>query len=155
MRILLGSKARSVTWIFLINGMYLLDTNVLSELRKKERCNRSVRQWIDLIRSDDLWISVLVAGEIRKGIQLIQRRDPISASNLEKWLTDVLLKYSGRILPITLEVTEEWGRLNAVRSMPSADSLMAATANVHRLTLVTRNTGDLSTTGARLLNPFD
>lgn len=154
-RTLPGSREASATWIYLTSGMYLLDTNVLSEFRKKERCHPSVLNWVEPIPSDELWLSVLVVGEIRKGLNLIQRRDLVAASNLEKWLAGILQEYEGRILPITLEIVEEWGRLNAVRPLSAADSLLAATANVHELTFVTRNARHFSVTALRLFNPFD
>ena len=135
--------------------MFLLDTNVLSEIRKGARCHPSVHQWArEVLLVSIGYVSVIALGEIRKGIEIIQRRDPESASHLGRWLEELKDEYSGRTLPVSVQVAEEWGRLNAVRPMPAADSLMAATANVHRLTLVTRNTGDLAATGARLLNPF-
>lgn len=133
----------------------LLDTFVLSEFRKKERCHPSVLNWVEPIPSDELWLNVLVVGEIRKGLNLIQRRDLVAASNLEKWLACILQEYEGRILPITMEIMEEWGRLNAVRPLSAADSLLAATANVHELTLVTRKARHFSVTALRLCNPFD
>lgn len=135
--------------------MYLLDTNILSELRKGRRCHPAVSDWARPIEESNLWVSVIALGEIRKGIDMLLPRDPITANHLERWLQEICVQYSNNILLVTLEVAEEWGRLNAVRPMPAADSLMAATANVHRLTLVTRNTGDLAATGTRLLNPFD
>lgn len=135
--------------------MYLLDTNVLSELRKRNRCHRSVQDWMASTSPDELWMSVLMLGEIRKGINQLQRRDPTSASNLEKWLEETKADFGSHILPITTEITEEWGRLNAVRPLPTADSLMAATANVHGLTFVTRDVKALTGSGVKLLNPFE
>lgn len=135
--------------------MYLLDTNVLSEMRKGIRGQPALQQWVkqDLLTTKG-YVSVLALGEIRKGIEQINRRDPESALHLEKWHVRLREEYAGRILPVTLEVAEEWGRLNVNRPLPTADSLMAATANVHGLILVTRDVKALADTGVRVLNPF-
>ena len=132
---------------------YLLDTNVISEARKPAG-NLNVKQWLASTSSDDLYLSVLVLGEVRQGIERLRRRDPAQANTYDLWLTRLRQDYSDRILPITLAVAEEWGRLNSVRPLPVVDSLLAATARVHDLTLVTRNTTDLAQTGVHLLNPF-
>ena len=100
-------------------------------------------------------VSVIVLGELRKGIELIAHRDPVSGSRLESWLQGLCRHYSDRILPVTREIAEEWGRLNARRPLPAADSLLAATANVHGLILATRNVGDLAEVGVGVTNPFD
>ena len=136
--------------------LYLLDTNVLSELRKGSRCDPAVAAWgrAELYLSKGA-VSVIVLGEIRRGIELIALRDPVSGSRLESWFQGLCRNYSDRILPVTLEIAEEWGRLNARRPLPAADSLLAATANVHGLVLATRNVGDLAEVGVRVTNPFD
>ena len=136
--------------------LYLLDTNVLSELRKGPRCDPAVAAW----ERTELFVhkgavSVIVLGEIRRGIELIALRDPVSGSRLESWFQGLCRNYSDRILPVTHEIAEEWGRLNARRPLPAADSLLAATANVHGLILATRNVGDLAEVGVRVTNPFD
>ena len=135
--------------------MYLLDTNVLSELRKRSRCNPSVAAWIRPIASTELYVSVLALGEIRKGIELIAKRDATAAAKLETWLGGLYTSYADRILDVTAVVAEEWGRMNAIRPLSAADGLIAATAKVHDLNLVTRNVQDLHGVGVRLLNPFD
>lgn len=135
--------------------MYLLDTNVLSEMRKGRRCDPAVARWAEPVDAANLWISVMALGEIRNGIDRLMPRDPATANHLGKWLQGIHQRYENRILPITLEIAEEWGRLNAIRPLPTADSLMAATANVHRLILVTRNTQDLADAHVKLLNPFE
>jgi len=134
--------------------MYLLDTNVLSELRKRSRCDPSVAAWIQPISSTELYVSVLALGEIRKGIELIAKRDATAAAKLETWLGGLYTSYADRILDVTAVVAEEWGRLNAIRALPAADGLIAATAKVHDFTVVTRNVKDLHGVGLRLLNPF-
>ncbi|MBM2810816.1 MAG: hypothetical protein HW416_1575 [Chloroflexi bacterium] len=107
------------------------------------------------VSGDDLFLSVLVIGEIRQGIDRLRRRDPIRAAGFEGWLATLRRDYAERILPITMDIAEEWGRLNVRRTIPAVDGLLAATAKVRGLTLVTRNTNDVSGTGVRLLNPFN
>ena len=133
---------------------FLIDTNVISEIRKKARCDRNVAAWYASIDDGDLYLSVLVTGEVRKGIELARRRDPAKAAALEAWLAQVDAAFGDRILPIGREVTDEWGHMNAARPMPMIDGLLAATAKVHRMTLVTRNDADISGLGASVLNPF-
>ena len=134
--------------------MYLLDTNVVSELRKRDRCNENVRAWYTSVSDDDLYLSVLTLGEIRKGIELIRDRDPGQAEVLENWLRYVQQNYEGRILSIDADITEAWGRMHYIRNVPVIDGLLAATAKVHNLTLVTRNIQHVEGLGANLLNPF-
>jgi len=133
---------------------YLLDTNIVSELRKGERTDRSLRNWIETVQGEDLAISVLVLGEIRLGILRLRRRDATAAGHLTAWLARLERAYRGRTLQIDGRVTEIWAGLNALRSLPVIDSLLAATALRHGLTLVTRNVRDLAGTAVPLLNPF-
>lgn len=133
---------------------FLLDTNVVSELRRGQRADRGVREWLASIESEDLALSVLVLGEIRLGILRLARRDPVAAEHLETWLARLELAYEGRTLEIDVDVMAAWAALNAIRSLPVIDSLLAATAHVHGLTLVTRNVRDLEDIGVPLLNPF-
>jgi predicted nucleic acid-binding protein len=133
---------------------YLIDTNIIVEVRKGNRCHPQVARWWASIADDELFLSVLVLGEIRKGIELARPRDPLKAVALEQWLDTVTLAFAGRILPIDQVVADEWGRLNAPHARPTIDSLLAATAKVYDLTLVTRNVADVQNTGARILNPF-
>lgn len=133
---------------------YLLDTNVVSELRKGNRQDPSVAEWFSGAGEDDVFLSVLVVGEIRNGIERVSRRDRAAATALEGWLDGLVTLHAKRILPVDLRVAEEWGRLASRRSLPVVDGLMAATALVHGLTLVTRNEKDVSGTGATVLNPF-
>ena len=134
--------------------MHLLDTNVVSELRKRERCNENVAAWYASIPDRDLFLSVLTLGEIRKGIVLVRDRDPGQAEALENWLTFVKHNYEGRILPIDANISDAWGQLQYVRNVPVVDGLLAATATVHNLTLVTRNIQHMQGLGASLLDPF-
>jgi predicted nucleic acid-binding protein len=132
---------------------FLLDTDVVSELRKREP-DAGVASWFGSARSGDLHLSVLVVGEIRQGIERLARRDRDQAIGYEKWLADLLDLYADRIIPITAEVAEHWGRLNVPDRLPVVDGLLAATALVHDWTLVTRNVTDVRRTGVRLLDPF-
>jgi predicted nucleic acid-binding protein len=134
---------------------YLIDTNVLSELRKGQRCHGGVAAWFASVKDGEIFLSVLVIGEIRRGIELIRRRDPPQAVSLEAWLRSVETRYGARILLISRDVAEAWGRLSVPDRPPVVDALLAATALVHGHTLVTRNTRDVARTGAALLNPFD
>jgi len=133
---------------------YLLDTNVLSELRKGARMNAKVRQWAaSTVRSRHL-ISVLSMGEIRKGIELLRAKSPAQCPAFERWLAHLQLHYDRDILPISDEVADRWGRLMAIRTLPVTDGLIAATALVHDLTVVTRNVDDFTASGVKLINPF-
>ncbi|NOQ34414.1 MAG: DUF4411 family protein [Methylococcaceae bacterium] len=134
---------------------YLVDTNVLSELRKKHRCNENVRLWFNATDKDSIYISVLVIGEIKRGIEKIQKRDKVAAMSLENWLQQVKKNARGRILPVTETIANRWGVINAGDPFPVIDSFLAATAIEHDLILVTRNISDVERSGARLLNPFD
>ena len=133
---------------------YLLDTNVLSEIRRP-RGDTGVKRWISSIPTEDLYLSVLTLGKVRRGIGLLGGRDPAQANVYEAWLVTVLHDYRDRVLSIDSEVTEEWGRMSVPDPVPIVDGLMAATAKVRNMTFVTRNTADVARTGVRLLNPFD
>lgn len=133
---------------------FLLDTNVLSELRKKERSHPGVARWFDSLEDEEIYVSVVVIGEIRRGIEAIRRRDRSAPLVLDRWLKQVITTHGPRILPVDLAVAEEWGRLNVPDPLPVVDGLLAATARVHGLTLVTRNTKDIERTGVPFLNPF-
>jgi predicted nucleic acid-binding protein len=100
-------------------------------------------------------VSVITIGEIRKGIDLIAHRDPQQAAGLEAWLHGLHQNFANRILPVTAEIAEEWGRLNATRQLPAVDSLLGATASIHGLILATRNVDDLRGVGLRVVNPFE
>lgn len=134
--------------------MYLLDTNVVSELRKRDRCDENVAAWYTGISDEDLFLSVLTLGEIRKGIELLRDRDLRQAEVLEDWLEDVKRHYQGRILSIDADTANAWGRTYYVRNVSVVDGLLAATARVHDMTLVTRNVSDVEGLGVRVLDPF-
>ncbi len=133
---------------------YLLDTNVISELRKGRRCDPGVAAWFAGIAADEIYLSALTIGEIRKGIESIRLRDSRSAAALETWLEELVTDQEDRILAIDRTVAEEWGRLAVPDPLPVVDGLLAATARVHRLTLATRNVKDVERTGVTCLNPF-
>ena len=134
---------------------FLIDTNIISEVRKGDRGDPAVAAWWNGVAEDDLWLSSLVLGEIRKGVELARRRDPRRAEALEVWLTDVMSRFGNRVLPVDTAVAEQWGRMNAVRSLPVIDGLLAATAKANGLTLVTRNVADVAELDVDVLNPFE
>jgi predicted nucleic acid-binding protein len=133
---------------------FLLDTNVISEVRKGDRCNRHVASWYASIDDADIYLSVLVLGEIRGGIERARTKDPVKSAVLERWLATVQESFSDRILPVDQMVADAWGRMNAKRSVSTIDALLAATAKVHRMTLATRNASDVANLGADIFNPF-
>jgi predicted nucleic acid-binding protein len=133
---------------------YLIDTHVLSELRKKARCDAQVATWLASVAPDELFVSVLSLGEIRRGIELLRKLDPASARALDKWLAGLETHYADRILPISGAIADRWGRLCPDQPLPVTDGLLAATGIEHKLTIVTRNTDDFLRSGVNTLNPF-
>jgi toxin FitB len=133
---------------------FLLDTNVISELRKGDRGDQGVKRWVEAQTSDDLWLSVLVVGELLRGVELVRRRDPLSAAALDQWLNRLNDQYEDRILQITSQITQRWAMVTVPDPVPVIDGLLAATALEHDLVLVTRNTKDVKSTGALTHNPF-
>lgn len=133
---------------------FLLDTNVVSELRKRDRAESQVRTWFDEHRDAEFWLSVLVVAELRRGVELIRRRDVPAATTLMAWLESTISDYEDRILPVTLAIGQRWALLSVPDPVPVIDGLMAATAVEHDLTLVTRNVDDVKRTGADFVNPF-
>ena len=133
----------------------LLDTNVISEVRKGTRCDVHVARWYSGVDESQLFVSVLTLGEIRRGIELARRRGDLPQANtLESWLQTVLEQFSTHILAVDDVVAETWGRISAIRPIPAIDGLLAATAIAHNLVLVTRNVADVDGLGAEILNPF-
>jgi predicted nucleic acid-binding protein len=133
---------------------FLIDTNVLSEIRKGARANPGVRDWFLQVEGNALYLSVLTLGEIRQGIERIRRRDPAAAEVLQQWLLQLEADASDRVLPVSRIVADRWGYINALDKLPTIDGLLAATALVHNLILVTRNVRDVERSGVKLLNPF-
>lgn len=132
---------------------YLVDTNVISELRKGDRASPHVRAWVGSHHAE-LLTSVLVIGELRRGVERIRHRDQAAAAGLDRWLRGVLDDFETRILPVSSEIAEVWGRLGVPDPLPVIDGLIGATAVVHGVTVVSRNVEDLRRTGADVLNPF-
>jgi predicted nucleic acid-binding protein len=138
--------------------MYLIDTNVVSEARKRDKANPGVMRFFDKARTneDGVYVSVITVGEIRRGIELIrQRGDALQARQLERWLGSILKEYEEHILDFAHDEAQVWGRLRVPRPENAIDKQIAATALTHDLTLVTRNTDHFEGLGIRFLNPFD
>jgi toxin FitB len=133
---------------------YLLDTNVVSELRKRDP-DPHVLAWYATVTSAELFLSVLSIGEIRLGIQRLRRKDEPQAVLLEQWLQGLYAAYRDHLVDVDAAVAEEWGRLNVPVPLPVIDGLLAASAKVRGCTLVTRNVADLQRSGVTLLNPFE
>ena len=133
---------------------FLLDTNVVSELRKGSRADAGLRAWLAGHIDDDFWLSVLVTGELSRGVELLARRDAASAAVLGRWLDDTIHEFSDRILPVTLGISQVWAGLSVPDPVPVVDGLLAATALEHGLTLVTRNVADVARTSVLFVNPF-
>lgn len=132
--------------------MYLVDTNVISEAR---RGTAEAISWLRSVEPSTVYLSVITLGEVMRGIALKRRSDPRSAAHLEEWLRKLRHDHSGRILPITDQIAVEWGRLAALRPRGEADGLIAATAIIHDLIVVTRNTKDFDDTGVSMVDPWD
>lgn len=133
---------------------YLLDTNVISELRKGERADAGVTAWFADVAEEEIFLSVLTIGEIRRGIESVRRRDPNSAAALDRWLDLLSEAYGEHVILVDRTIVEEWGRMNVPDPLPVVDGLLAATARVLGLTLVTRNVADVETTEVELFDPF-
>ena len=134
--------------------MFLIDTDVLSALRRRDR-SPAIVQWLSDQRTTDLYLSVVSVGEIERGIVRQQRRDLTFAKVLAAWLDSVVALYGERILPVNLSTARRWGRLSGVLGHEGADLLIAATALEHGLTVVTRNVRHFETTGVPVLDPSD
>jgi predicted nucleic acid-binding protein len=133
--------------------MYLLDTMVLSELRRKDR-HRGLTAWLSDKPDQTLFISAVSIGEIAKGIAKQDNKDRTFAAALRQWLEKLLLLYRERILPVDIPVAKRWGELSAIMHNSGADILLAATAIEHGLSIVTRNERHFSGTGAKVINPW-
>lgn len=134
---------------------FLLDTNVISELRRGQHAQASVVTWFSSLDPREIYLSVVTVGEIRKGIERIRHRgDDEATRSLDDWLATLTGAYGSRILPIDQGIADRWGRLNVPDPIPVLDGLIAATAFVHGLTVATRNGADFEATGVDCLDPF-
>ncbi|MFM2167200.1 MAG: hypothetical protein RIS79_1571 [Verrucomicrobiota bacterium] len=134
---------------------FLLDTNVLSELRKDSKADDKVRKWARMHASHRHCISAITIGEIRKGIELLRLKSPQQCPAFESWLANIKTEFSGQVLDITEEIAERWGALMAKRPRPAIDGYLAATALEHGLKIVTRNTADFADSGVAVINPWE
>jgi predicted nucleic acid-binding protein len=132
--------------------MYLVDTNIVSEAR---RGTPEPVSWLRSVNPLSVHLSALTLGEIMRGIALKQKSDPRSAAHLTEWLRKLRHDHIDRILPVTDEISVEWGRIAAIRPRGDIDGLIAATAIVHDLILVTRNVKDFEDTDATVINPWE
>ena len=133
---------------------WLLDTNVLSEVRRR-RPDPKVLRWFADQHEAAMFISVVSLGEIRAGIETKRLKDAAQAAAIERWFTELHLRFSHRILPVTEAIADQWGRLCPAQPLSDNDGFVAATGLVHDLTVVTRNLGDFKRSGVRLLNPWE
>jgi predicted nucleic acid-binding protein len=137
--------------------MFLLDTNVVSELRKIRlgRADKNVAQWADSVDAVDLYLSAITVQELELGVLLVERRDPAQGAIFRTWLeSHVLPAFAGRILPVDTAVAQRCAALHVPAPGPAMDSLIAATALVHGMILVTRNVADFESSGVTILNPW-
>jgi predicted nucleic acid-binding protein len=137
--------------------MYVLDTNVVSELRRarSSRADPAVAAWADSVPTSALFLSVITILELELGVLLVERRDPVQATALRIWLdTQVLPAFADRVLAIDTAVARRCARLHVPDRQGERDALIAATALVHGMAVVTRNVADFATTGVSLVNPW-
>jgi toxin FitB len=133
---------------------FLLDTNIISEIRKRDRAHPNIARWVARTPVEEIGTSVIVLAEIRRGIELKRRRDPEQAKSLDRWFSQMRTRLADRVLPIDEPIAEAWARLAIPNPLPLIDGLLAATAKVHSLTLVTRNVADIAPAGVVFLDPF-
>lgn len=135
---------------------FLLDTVTISEFRKVGRIHPSVDRWQHACLGDEMWISVVTPLEIRKGVHLVQAKDPDFAADLDSWLLNTVLPgFRHRMLGIEITIALQAAEYRAIQGLTPNDSLIAATAQVHNLTLATRNSADFEACGIDLVNPWD
>ena len=134
---------------------FLADTNVLSELRKRDRADDRVRAWMVVHGWSAVHTSWIAIAEMKRGAALVGRRDPAQAAALEKWISEVIDRLTDRIFPVERSVAEAWASLMIPTTRPTMDTLIAATALVHGLTLATRNVRDFAGSGISVINPWD
>src|SRR5581483_6751436 len=136
--------------------MFLLDTHVVSEARRPGRLPKPVAAWFNRANPDEMFVSAATFLEIEFGVRRLERRDPRQGAMLRKWKSESLAAaFRGRVLPVDETIAERCAAMHVPDPRPLLDSIIAATAIVHRLTLVTRNLRDFAGVGARMLNPWD
>jgi len=136
-----------------VQSGYLLDTSVIAETRKI-RADGGVMAFLSATDAAGLFLSVLTLGELRKGVEGKRRADPVAADQLGAWVDGIETTFADRVLTVDARAARRWGELSAGRSLPVIDTLIAATAIAHGLTLVSRNTRDLESTGVPLVDPW-
>lgn len=135
--------------------MYLLDTNVISEIRKGAKANLGVRRFFETADPDSAFLSALTLGEIRRGVAMLSYRGDLKqADRLEIWLADLVSEFEDRILAFDADCAQVWGRLMCPNNQHPIDKQIAAIALIHGLDVVTRNENDFAGTGVRVINPF-
>ncbi len=132
---------------------YLVDTDILSAIRRKKR-DPNLEKWFCSIHSEDVYLSVVTIGEVERGIIQQQRVNPDFADDLQRWLDTILQRYEKRILPLCIGIARRWGKLSGKLGHNSADLMIAATALHHHLTIATRNTRHFEPTNVSLINPY-
>ena len=132
---------------------FLLDTDILSAIRRKQR-DQNLEKWLLSINSLDVYISVVTIGEVERGITQQRRNNPAFAEDLQRWLDTILQRYQQRILPLSISIAQRWGRLSGELGHNSADLMIAATALEHNLIVATRNTRHFEPTQVGLINPY-
>ena len=134
---------------------FLLDTNIISEIRKRDRAHPNVASWVARTPVKEIGTSVIVLAEIRRGIELKRRHDKEQAEALDRWFAQMRMRLGTRVLPVDEPISEAWALLSVPDPLPLIDGMLAATAKVHALTLVTRNTADVVRAGVKVFNPFE
>lgn len=135
--------------------MFLLDTNVISELRRQDKADRNVLAWANAVPAPNFFMSAISILEIELGARLIERKDAVKGAILRAWIDNhILARFEGRILAIDTAVAQRCAQLHVPNPRAERDALIAATALIHGLTVVTRNVGDFEPTGVKLLNPW-
>ena len=133
---------------------FLVDTNVVSELKRGRNAAPTVMTWFESLPTERVFTSVIVLGEIRRGIELLARRDKPQAEVLERWYASMRRRLDSRVLPVDEPIMMMWSRISVPDPLPSYDGLLAATALVHDMTVATRNTSDFRRVGAKVANPW-
>jgi predicted nucleic acid-binding protein len=132
---------------------YLLDTDILSAIRRKQR-DQNLKKWLRSINPADFYLSVVTIGEVERGITQQRRNNPDFAEDLQRWLDTILQRYEQRILPLSVSIARRWGQLSGELGHKGADLMIAATSLEHNLTVATRNTRHFEPAQVSLINPY-